>query len=118
MAAATILIVAFDRVFRRSLEFALEVEGFLTESHERLSDADGSLAAAVAVCAVVDEDVLHLEDGALQSLARMSTPVIFLADSILAPTEGAGVIVLTKPLHGSDLLDAVRRFSVIGQELE
>lgn len=111
VAAKTILLVASESAFRRSLEFALEVEGFSVESHALLSEAEASPAAAIAVCAVVDESALPIGAGAPRSLERITGPVILLVDGLSAAATRKGKTVLTKPLRGNDLVDAVHGLS-------
>jgi DNA-binding response OmpR family regulator len=110
-AAKTILVVAPDPGFRRSLEFALEVEGFSVDSHALLSEAEGSPAAAVAVCAVIDEGALRIGTGAWRSVGRMARPVILLLDGLSSAVAGDDVTVLTKPLQGNDLVNVVQGLS-------
>lgn len=108
VAANTILVVAPDRAFRQSLEFALEVEGFSVDSHARLTEAAGSSAASEAVCVVVDESALAMDPAARQSLKRMAGPVILLVDGLSSAAAADGLTVLTKPLIGDDLIHVVR----------
>ncbi|RWP10818.1 MAG: transcriptional regulator [Mesorhizobium sp.] len=107
VAANTILVVAPDRAFRQSLEFALEVEGFSVDSHAMLTQAEASFAAAKAVCMVVDESALAMDPAARQSLGRMSGPVILLVDGLSSTAAADGLTVLTKPIIGDDLIHLV-----------
>ncbi len=109
--AKTILVVESESAFRRSLEFALEVEGFSVESHALLSEAEQSPAAAIAICAVIDESALRTEAGPPRSLKLMTRPVILLADGLLETAARKGMTVLTKPLRGNDLVDVVHGLS-------
>ena len=113
VAAKTILVVASESAFRRSLEFALEVEGFSVVSHALLSEAEQSPAVANAVCAVIDEGALRIETGAPRLLERITRPVILLADGLSATAARKGMTVLTKPLRGNDLVDVVHGLSAI-----
>jgi DNA-binding response OmpR family regulator len=108
VAAATVLVIAPDREFRRSLEFALEVEGFSVSSHALLSEAEASLAASGAVCAVVDEGALRIDRSARRSLGRLIKPVILLSDGFSSIGDDSGLAVLTKPLQGSALIELVQ----------
>ncbi|MER8435698.1 transcriptional regulator [Mesorhizobium sp. M1312] len=113
VAAKTILLVASESAFRRSLEFALEVEGFSVESHALLSEAEESPAAAIALCAVVDEGVLRSRAGPPVSLARITRPVILLANELSATVACKGLTILTKPLRGNDLVDVLHGLSAV-----
>lgn len=110
-AAHTIIVVAPDPGLRRSLEFALEVEGFAVESHEQLSTIEASPEANVASCIIVDESAIRLSAAARQSLARFAGRVILLVEGV-DPTDGTeGFAVLTKPVEGNDLIDLVQVIS-------
>ena len=110
-AAKTILVVAPDPGLRRSLEFALEVEGFAVESHASLSTVEASHEANAAACLIVDESAIRLSPAGRQPLARFAGRVILLVEDV-DPTAGPdGFAVLTKPVEGSDLIDMVQAFS-------
>ncbi|QPC86336.1 transcriptional regulator [Mesorhizobium sp. NBSH29] len=111
--AKTIIVVAPEGAFRRSLEFALEVEGFSVESHAQLSEAERSPTIAIALCAVVDESVLGSGAGPARSLDMIPRPVILLANEISTAVARKGLMVLTKPLCGSDLADALQGLSAL-----
>ncbi|UVK38537.1 transcriptional regulator [Mesorhizobium sp. AR10] len=107
-AANTILVVAPDPGLRRSLEFALEVEGFPVESHESLSTIEASPEANAAACIIVDESAIRLSPAGRQPLARFAGRVILLVEEV-DPTAGPdGFAVLTKPVEGNDLIDLVQ----------
>ena len=110
-AAKTILVVAPDAGLRRSLEFALEVEGFPVESHALLSTVEASPEANVAACVIVDESAIRLSPSGRRPLARFAGRVILLVEEV-DPTAGPeGFAVLTKPVEGNDLIDLVQAFS-------
>lgn len=111
--AKTILLVASESPFRRSLEFALEVEGFSVESHALLSDAERSPAAVAAFCAIIDECVLKRGTGPGRSLDGITRPVILLANELSATAARQGMTVLTKPLRGNDLVDILHGLSAV-----
>ncbi|RVG75536.1 transcriptional regulator, partial [Sinorhizobium meliloti] len=50
--AKTIIVVAADQGLRRSVAFALEVEGYSTESYDTVQKAEASCREAL--CAIVD----------------------------------------------------------------
>jgi hypothetical protein len=103
-----VLIVAPDRGFRRSLEFALEAEGFAVDSHALISTAVDSPQAAAAICSVVDEDALRDVTPEPEIFNRLAKPVILLADRFLPTPEQVGMTVLMKPLLGNALIASVR----------
>lgn len=111
--AKTVILIAPESPFRRSLEFALEVEGFSVESHALLSEAEQSPAAVDALCAIVDESVLKRRTGLPPSLDGITRPVILLANGVSATVATRGLTVLTKPLQGNDLANALHGLSVI-----
>ncbi|MBB6411520.1 transcriptional regulator [Mesorhizobium sangaii] len=110
-AAKTILVVAPDPGLRRSLEFALEVEGFSVESHALLSTVEASPAANAAACVIVDESAIRLGPAGRQPLARFAGRVILLVEEVDPIAGPEGFAVLTKPVEGNDLIDMVQAFS-------
>jgi DNA-binding response OmpR family regulator len=109
-ASKKILIVVRDSGFRQSLEFALEVEGYSVESHEKLAAAEASPATAALV--IVDESALRADAAARGSLERLTAPVILLVDGLSSAASAKGLTVLTKPVQGNDLIDVVQALSV------
>ena len=103
-----VVIVAPHDGFRRSLEFALEAEGFFIESHALLTAALESPLAMSAACAVIDEDAIRDQSGLPEMLDRFGTPVILLVDRLRRLPGTGRVSALTKPLLGNALIDAVR----------
>jgi len=110
-----VLIVAPDRGFRRSLEFALEAEGFVVDSHALVSTAVESPCARAAVCSVVDEDALRDATPEPEIFNRLAKPVILLADRFLPIPEQAGMTILMKPLLGNALIASVRALVATAQ---
>jgi hypothetical protein len=103
-----VLVVAPDPGFRRSIEFALEAEGYGVDSRARLSDGTTSPAASLVCCAVIDED--GTEDGAdaWKFLWHFPKPIVLLVDKPWSLPEPDGMKVLVKPLLGNALVEAVR----------
>ena len=109
---AIALLVAPDDTVRRSLEFVIQAEGIVVDSHAYLASAVDSPLLKEADCAVVDEDAVHTLQAALEYLHRLPWPVILLAEqperhdaiSRLVP-----VHILAKPLAGGILLETLRR---------
>ncbi len=103
-----ILVVASDVDLRRSIEFALEAEGYVVNSHARLFEATMSPTASAAACMVVDEASLQdLADWRM--FCRLTKPSVLLADQSkrLVGTEAACIIF--KPLLGNALVETVRQ---------
>ncbi|WP_370055278.1 transcriptional regulator [Sinorhizobium fredii] len=105
MAARSIVVVAPDQGLRRSVAFALEVEGYSTECYDALWKAESS--SRESFCAIVDDEILKADAQAAQSLRNLGSHVILLVDGLSAVRAHADTIVLTKPFSGSDLLGAV-----------
>lgn len=108
-----ILVVAPDRVFRRSLEFALEAELYAVDSHARLTTAVESPLLASAACAVIDEKAVRDHAYEWDALDRLGKPVVLLVDRFRPPVSRANLTVLVKPLLGNALIERVR--SIAGQ---
>ena len=104
-----VLVVAPDRELRRSIEFALEAEGFGIDSHAQLAAALASPCVDSTACAVIDEDAIGGRNGKdAPPLDRVARPVVLLVDQLRAvPQAPAGIRVLTKPLLGRLLVETV-----------
>ncbi len=103
-----VLVVVPDPAFRRSLEFALETEGFIVQSHAGVAGAFESRRAFGAACAVVDDAAIvdwHLAAGQFDGFAR---PVILLTDPFRRIPDLPGMSVVAKPFLGAPLVEAVR----------
>lgn len=109
-AKRSVLVIAPDDAFRRSLAFALEAEGFAVESHSRLASASASPFALPDVSAVVDEEAIK-DSKAWDALVGSGRPVILLCDAVLPPPLPASVQTLRKPLTGNDLFDRINDLS-------
>lgn len=114
IATTLVVVVAPDKDFRRSLEFALEAEGFAVDAHASISNAFASLRARQAGCVVVDDAAIEdwgLVEGQFRRLAR---PVILLASKAPPLVDQAFTATLTKPFLGTPLIDAVREVTSAG----
>jgi DNA-binding response OmpR family regulator len=100
-----ILVVVPDRGLRRSLEFALEVEGYAVSSAEDLTAAGISSFAEGSVCVIVDEDAILYRQGTLSALRELHPPIIMLVDR--SPPDLPGAQVLRKPWFGNALMTAI-----------
>lgn len=105
--APLVIVVAPDRDFRRSLEFALQTEGFAVESHPEIGLAIGTPGALTASCAIVDDRAVENWAEAIVTFATFGRPVIFLAGEKTMPPALPPLTVLTKPFLGRPLIDAV-----------
>lgn len=105
--APLVIVVAPDRAFRRSLEFALQTEGFSVESHPEIGLAIATPGALHASCAIVDDRAVENWAEAIVTFATFGRPVIFLAGEKSMPPALPTLTVLTKPFLGRPLIDAV-----------
>jgi len=109
----TILVVAPKPEFRRSIEFALEAEGFGVESHALLASALESPLAEVADCTVIDDHAVNAMNGGWVALSRFKQPIVLLGNHEQPAGLPPHVTVLLKPLLGRSLIDTV--IAVIAQ---
>ena len=109
---AIALLVAPDDTVRRSLEFVIQAEGIVVDSHAYLVSAMDSPLLKEADCAVVDEDAVCPQKVALRYLKKLPWPVVLLAEQperLDAFSQSAPVHILAKPLAGGILLETLRR---------
>jgi DNA-binding NtrC family response regulator len=106
--SSQVLVVAPDRGLRRSLEFALEVEGFVVVSFEDLTAALESPRAAEGACVVIDEDAFLNDPLAMTAVRRFNKPALLLIDRTRSVPESFGIRVLRKPVLGNALITAVK----------
>lgn len=104
----SIVVIAYDSGLLRSLAFALEVEGFRTETFDGWSEAEA--ATAQALCTIVDAEVCRKDQNARQALLEPRRRTILLSDGLPPQIEHAGSRVLMKPFQGMDLIAAVHSF--------
>nr|WP_280663769.1 transcriptional regulator [Sinorhizobium garamanticum] len=101
----SIVVVAADHGLRRSVAFALEVEGYSTESYDTVQKAEDS--SREALCTILDDEILRSEpQAAAQFLKKLGARAILLVDGLSAhqaPVDN----VLTKPFTGPDLLGVI-----------
>ena len=103
-----VLVVAPDRELRRSIEFALEAEGFGISAHAELAAALSSPRLECAACAVIDENAIGARSAAHLLPDHVGRPVVLLVDRLRADPQAApGMSVLTKPLLGRMLVETV-----------
>ena len=108
MATTDVIVVAPDRVFRRSIVFMLESGGFGAVPHASIEAAFQSFAIRGAGCAVVDEEAVRDTQFAHGLFRRFAKPIILLVSIFRATPDEPGMKYLAKPLLGEALLQSVR----------
>ena len=102
-----VLIIAPDEGLRRSIAFALEVEGHsVMTSYSVLALLDERNPIRFA-CAVVDEEALVSDPMVLERMAAPPVPVVLLVDRSQSHHRSFPSIILHKPLLGERLVNAV-----------
>ncbi|CCM70484.1 hypothetical protein BN406_04202 (plasmid) [Sinorhizobium meliloti Rm41] len=106
MDGKTIIVVAADHGLRRSVVFALEVEGYAAQSYDTLRAAED--ASRLALCTILDDDILRSEpQAAAQFLSNRGVgPYCWL----MACRPFSNVWTTrhwTKPFTGADLLGVI-----------
>jgi DNA-binding response OmpR family regulator len=104
MSTGHILVVAPDPDFRRSLEFALEAEGYDVASRPGLQDAFGPVPYA---CVVVDHQAATGPAADVAAFCRRAQPLIVLAGRDSPWLSRHAFRTVRKPLLGNDLIEAV-----------
>ncbi|WP_167693528.1 transcriptional regulator [Sinorhizobium meliloti] len=106
VARRNIVVVAADQGLRRSVAFALEVEGYSTESYDTVQKAEASCREAL--CAIVDDDILRSEpQAAAQFPGNRGGRAILLVDGLSALQQRVDNTTLIKPFTGADLLGVI-----------
>lgn len=106
--ASQVLLIVPDHGLRRSLEFALEVEGFAVVAYENVAAALVSTGVAEGTCIVIDEDAVFRYPFAITALRHFRQPILLLVDGPEPASKAPGVRILRKPLLGNALIKAVR----------
>lgn len=110
-----VLVVVPDPELRRSVEFALEAEGFWVDSHALLAAALQAATAGQMVCTVVDENAVSGRSGIADRLDPVPRPIVLLVDRLRnVPETTSHIAILTKPLLGRRLVDTV--VALVGNE--
>lgn len=112
--ASMVLVVATNPGFRKSLEFALEAEGYVVDSQAQLARAIASPLNPATRCAIVDEDAVRNWTDGWSDLASFPRPVILLVDRPWPSPDPDGVMILVKPLLGNALIEAVEQVIASG----
>jgi hypothetical protein len=108
--AHRIVVIAPDLGLRQALTFALEVEGYLVESHALWSSDD--VMATPSTCLIIDEQILR---GCTDARGYLNDPrhtVILLTDGMSTPIDDKQGLTLAKPFDGADLLQLVRTVGI------
>lgn len=103
-----IIAAAPDDGLRRSLEFALESNGFAVDAHPYAVQAFASRYALGAVCAVIDDRAVDDWKLAPEQFRCFAKPVILLVSVFRAAPNIQNVTLVAKPFLGGPLIDAVR----------
>jgi hypothetical protein len=101
------MIVAPDRDLRASIAFALGAEGFGVDQYRDLASALTSAGAADCACAVIDENAFDPREDLSVQLRGLVAPIVLLVDGLKLPFGSAVPRVVTKPLLGRVLTEAV-----------
>ena len=99
-----ILVLAPDSELRRSLQFALEAEGF--DVTWRMSISARPMPGEYD-CTIIDDHALGADSAAGQRLVRAFAPVVLLANKLNALSPLAFRTIL-KPHLGAPMIQAVR----------
>lgn len=100
-----LLVIAPNPDFRKSLQFALEAEGYTVMSREGFHDPAG--IPQEFDCAVLDH---HAAQGHLplaMTFVEAASPVVLLANSDTHPLAGHSFRTVTKPFLGPRLSNAI-----------
>ncbi len=114
-ASILVIVIAPDKDFRRSLEFALESEGFDVESHTSISKALASPRAEKADCAVVHDAAVGDWRMGARDFYHFGKPVVLLVGSVQGVPSLPLTRVLTMPFLGNPLIEAIREISTDGE---
>ncbi len=113
-ATRLVIVVAPDSVMRRSLEFALTAEGFLTVSLPTIGSALNSQHAGTAVCTIIDDNAVEDWSSADEMLGRFLVPIVLLLGERERPVTTPSVIAVSKPFLGEPLIAAVN--AIVGRQ--
>ena len=103
---ATVLVIAPDPDFRRSIAFLLRAEGYDVTHHEALPAEIGSRPPER--CAVVDEASIGDGDDFRERLRRLADTIVVLR-SVPRELPGMGFVqTVDKPMLGASLVEAVQ----------
>jgi two-component system, LuxR family, response regulator FixJ len=111
-----ILVIDDDFAVRNSLKFTLEVEGFEVRTYPAADDLLNEDSLPPCSCLVTDYYMPMMNGMELVTRLRdlqISIPAILItslpSENLRKRAAAAGVLIVEKPLLGSDLLDAIRK---------
>jgi FixJ family two-component response regulator len=114
-AGRTVLIVDDDPAVRSSLQFFLEIEGFVVRAYARGSDLLNDLNMPESGCLVIDYRLPSMNGLDLLSELRrrqVKLPAILVTTdpsiSVRAQTAAAGALLIEKPLLNEALFEGIR----------
>jgi two-component system response regulator FixJ len=114
-AGRTVLIVDDDPAVRCSLQFCLEIEGFLVRSYSSGSDLLNDQNVPQSGCLVIDYRLPSMNGLDLLSALRrrkVTLPAILITTdpsmSVRAQTAAAGAVLVEKPLLNEALFEGIR----------
>jgi two-component system, LuxR family, response regulator FixJ len=114
-ASRTVLIVDDDPAVRSSLQFCLEIEGFLVRTYSSGPDLLGDQNVPKSGCLVIDYRLPNMNGlDRLSELRRrkIMLPAILVTTnpsmSVRAQTAAAGAVLIEKPLLNEALFDGIR----------
>ena len=108
-----LLIIAPDPDLRKSLQFALEAEGYAVVSREGFADPAG--IPLDFDCAVLDHHATRGHLPVATTFVEGASPVVLLANSDTHPLAAHSFRTLTKPFLGPHLSKAVIEALARGQ---
>jgi hypothetical protein len=103
-----ILVVVSAPELRRSIEFVLGAEGYIVGSHGSVSGVTEAAKTAGADCIIIDEDDVINSKASWDALGRIIYPIVLLTYRLRDVPALPRVAVVTKPMLGGALVDAVR----------
>ncbi len=109
MKPGSVLIVVPDEMFRLSLAFLMESEGYVVrvgDSLPTLADMEDGLADIS--CALIDHSAMGKETARLDALRGKGVPIVMLASHLDRMPRLDGVQLIEKPAPGAAVVDAVR----------
>jgi len=114
-ASSTVLIVDDDPAVRSSLQFCLEIEGFLVRAYSSGSDLLNDPNLPQSGCLVIDYRLPSMNGLNLLSELRrrkINLPAILITTdpsmSVRAQTAAAGAVLIEKPLLNEALFEGIR----------
>jgi hypothetical protein len=102
----TIVVIAADAGLRKSLVFALEVEGYEVHAHDAWQGWPIHLSPGF--CMIIDGDLIDDDSCFLARIPQDDNALIVLDDGLAPIPSSQRAKILTKPFAGADLLRLVK----------